>query len=299
MQIIDLDLSHDNFYCPATGHHIVGPQHYEASPALVGMWHCEVLEEPEIQDAALETSYKEYLKQIEKEEEWPEMDEFLASFESPNFVAFKITTHGIACGPVSSTVWYVINMDYEDEGAADVADSTACEGTVAVTSHLLEGPNFKQSFRNYLGANFDRVVASVQNGEYTDETDLEEAFQESLLNCAETVFTFEWDGDSPLSNGSINIYHVDERYVLLSTDLDGPVLFSSLDEALSIEYFHRPSPKPEISSKVIGLDRMLEIGKDLVDLDGTYWGSACSEAEQSILINGKNYSAVDGRLKIQ
>ena len=64
MQIIDLNLSHNNFYCPATGHHIVGPQHYEPSPALVGMWHCEVLEEPEIYDSDLETSYKKYLKQI-------------------------------------------------------------------------------------------------------------------------------------------------------------------------------------------------------------------------------------------
>jgi len=261
MQIIDLDLSHDNFYCPATGHHIVGPQHYEASPALVGMWHCEVLEEPEIHDAALETSYKEYLKQIEKEEEWPEMDEFLASFESPNFVAFKITTHGIACGPVSSTVWYVINMDYEDEGAADGPDYPPREGTVVVTCQLLAGPNFKQSFRDYLGASFDRVVASVQNGEYTDEPDLEEAFQESLLNCAETVLTFEWDGYSPLSNGSINIYLVDECYVLLSTDLDEPMLFNSLDSALEVEYLHHPSPAPEISSNVIGLDRMLEIGR--------------------------------------
>ena len=295
MQILDLNLSHNNFYCPVTGHRISGPQLYDSSPALVGMWLGDMLEEPEIKDTKLENSYDDYLKQIDKENGMWDIDEFLGGFENPDFVVFKITTDGVGHYP---TVWFAINMDYEKEENVSPSEVPPCEDILSVTSQLLMGQAFKKAFQDYLGANYDRVVENVKNGEYTEEPDLEEAFQESLIKCADTVFTFEWDGDSPLSNGSINIYHVDEHYVLLSTDLDEPMLFSSLDEALGIEYFHRPSPKPEISSNVLGLDQMLDVGKDLMDLDGTYWGTACSETDQSISINGKKYVAADGELKI-
>ena len=41
------------------------------------------------------------------------VERFLAAIkDKPNLVVFTITTSGIACGPVSSTVHICINMDY-------------------------------------------------------------------------------------------------------------------------------------------------------------------------------------------
>ena len=39
------------------------------------------------------------------------LEKFLNEYDEPNYVAFEITTGGIACGPISSTVVLVINMD--------------------------------------------------------------------------------------------------------------------------------------------------------------------------------------------
>ena len=35
MHYVQLDLNHDNFYCPATGFHMLSAEHYEASPATL------------------------------------------------------------------------------------------------------------------------------------------------------------------------------------------------------------------------------------------------------------------------
>ena len=35
MHHVQLDLNHDNFYCPATGFHMLSAEHYEASPATL------------------------------------------------------------------------------------------------------------------------------------------------------------------------------------------------------------------------------------------------------------------------
>jgi hypothetical protein len=42
---------------------------------------------------------------------------FLRSVERPNWVAFEITTCGMACGPAWSTAWTV--LDLSDPEAAD------------------------------------------------------------------------------------------------------------------------------------------------------------------------------------
>ena len=112
MQIIQLELSHDHFFCPATGKRITGPNSYEASPAQVGMWISEIMESPEIADPALESQWNRYVEAL-AEDDFIEVEGFLQSLEMPNHVCFEITTSGMACGPCSSTVWYVIDMDYD------------------------------------------------------------------------------------------------------------------------------------------------------------------------------------------
>ena len=121
MHHVQLDLSHDNFYCPATGFHMLSAEHYEASPATLFVY-------PE--DAG---EFEWYSREFEKleatintedvvdecEDGLSNVERFLAALkDKPNLVVFTITTSGIACGPVSSTVHICINMDYcEDEEA--------------------------------------------------------------------------------------------------------------------------------------------------------------------------------------
>ena len=116
MQLVQLDLQHNNFFCPVTGHHIVSSEHYEPSPALVGMWHFEVLEEPCFFNDELEKAWDSYWNDLD-EDDLPDVPEFLEKIKDdyPNWVCFEITTRGMACGPTCEVVWYVINMDYKLE----------------------------------------------------------------------------------------------------------------------------------------------------------------------------------------
>lgn len=79
------------------------------------MWHCEILDEPEINHSELEQLWKEYVSKTDQADEFLEVPDFLASVSFENLVCFEITTHGMACGPVSSTVWFVIDMDYQTD----------------------------------------------------------------------------------------------------------------------------------------------------------------------------------------
>ena len=115
MQHVQLDLSDDNFYCPATGFHILSAEHYEASPATLFVY-------PE--DAGEFEWYSRELEKLEAtinaedvvnecEDGLSNVERFLATIkDNPNLVVFTITTSGIACGPVSSTVHICINLDY-------------------------------------------------------------------------------------------------------------------------------------------------------------------------------------------
>ena len=115
MHYVQLDLNHDNFYCPATGFHMLSAEHYEASPATLFVY-------PE--DAGEFEWYSRELEKLEStintvdvvdecEDGLSNVERFLAAIkDKPNLVVFTITTSGIACGPVSSTVHICINMDY-------------------------------------------------------------------------------------------------------------------------------------------------------------------------------------------
>ena len=115
MKYIKLDLSHDNFYCPATGVHIQGNNHFEPeASSLKGYWISDVgLEEPAFNDKKFEDGWATFSKKFSDDEGigWEDLEKFLNEYDEPNYVAFEITTGGIACGPISSTVVFVINMD--------------------------------------------------------------------------------------------------------------------------------------------------------------------------------------------
>lgn len=128
MKIIELSLNHHNFYCPVTGHHIQGPEHFDASPALVGAWVTEVGTGPFTLDAPLQAAWEDWIQMHEESDieddgnrfnEPYKISKFLAEVEAENLVCFEVTTRGFACDPISSTNWFVIDfsLDVEKEGS--------------------------------------------------------------------------------------------------------------------------------------------------------------------------------------
>ena len=118
MQHVQLDLSHDNFYCPATGFHMLSAEHYEAPPATLFVypedtgefeWYSRELEK-------LEATINTEDVVDECEDGLSNVERFLSAIkDKPNLVVFTITTSEIARGPVSSTVHICIDMDYCEE----------------------------------------------------------------------------------------------------------------------------------------------------------------------------------------
>jgi len=114
MKIIELNLSHDNFYCPVTGCHIQGNQHFEPSPAMTGGWHSDIIDEPLIVTGLLKTKWEEYIEKIETKDECIDIIDFLNSVNSDSLVCFEISTSGVSCGPFATTVWFVIDFNFSE-----------------------------------------------------------------------------------------------------------------------------------------------------------------------------------------
>lgn len=94
---------------------MLSAEHYEASSATLFVYHEDTGEfewysrEFEKLEATINT--EDVVDECEVE--LSNVERFLAAIkDKPNLVVFTITTSGIACGPVSSTVHICINMDY-------------------------------------------------------------------------------------------------------------------------------------------------------------------------------------------
>lgn len=120
MQIVELELSHYNFFCPVTGEYIVkeGEPANDDVPSLMGYWVNEVIDEPFIKNPALQKGYDLFLLSEKAENEnfyldFEAVEKFLSTLEAENWVTYKITTKGMSCngGPVWETVYFVIDMD--------------------------------------------------------------------------------------------------------------------------------------------------------------------------------------------
>lgn len=118
MQIIELELNHLNFFCPATGQPIISESedHTTNAVSLRALWIDEVFDEPAFRDEKFQEDWETYSEKHFDEDEdnlYEVQEEFLKTYPKPNWVTFKITTSGMACGPISSTVWLVIDLDAE------------------------------------------------------------------------------------------------------------------------------------------------------------------------------------------
>jgi hypothetical protein len=123
MQQVELNLDHDYFFCPVTGDQIFGPEHFKPSPATVFVFTPESGEFETIHEELAKLDEKVNTEAVMEEDSWGRFERFCQALKGrSNIVVFSITTRGMACGPVSSTVHIGIDMNYqpdEDEGEED------------------------------------------------------------------------------------------------------------------------------------------------------------------------------------
>ncbi len=117
MQLLNLELDHFNLYCPSTGEYILLEDEgvNEEALSLKAYWVDEVMGEPFIKDGDLQKAWDAFVENYEKENDdfpdYTEIETFLVNYPEPNWVIYKITTHGMACGPICSTAWNVVDMN--------------------------------------------------------------------------------------------------------------------------------------------------------------------------------------------
>jgi hypothetical protein len=118
MQIVSIDIDHDNFFCPVTGNQILGAELFEPSAATV----FAILDESCTMEHGSEEHIALWDSLVESEEDaQAAFEKFREKLGGDSTVCFSITTHGMACGPVSSTIHIAIDFNYiEDETDKDV-----------------------------------------------------------------------------------------------------------------------------------------------------------------------------------
>ena len=122
MSLFEIDIDDSfNFYCPITGSQILGSDFYNPSAATAFTF------SPEAGDfESIEEPYRTIWDEIDTvygEDEfgadlWSRFCERLHQ-EFPSVVVFGFTTHGMACGPVSITIFIAIDFAYGSDGEED------------------------------------------------------------------------------------------------------------------------------------------------------------------------------------
>lgn len=119
MQLVNVNIDHHDFYCPVTGRQILGGDLYEPSPATVMTYLDDI---SMIMQANDEMLPKLNLMGLDVEEE-AELEQLDTLGMKDNIVCYKISTCGMSCGPVQSSVRIIIDMNYinyhEDGGEED------------------------------------------------------------------------------------------------------------------------------------------------------------------------------------
>jgi len=112
MQHIKLQLEHHNFFCPVTGIQIMSEEEFIPSTALV---FCYIDDQFIFVSNETKTVLSSMGFDIDVEP-YVDQDDFEAlvkKLTSCGFVLFEIIHEGIACGPISNTTYFCIDMNFK------------------------------------------------------------------------------------------------------------------------------------------------------------------------------------------
>jgi hypothetical protein len=125
MHVIELDVDVDHsFYCPVTGQLILAPEEYKPSPATAFVLPPEAEDFDAMQPRLRKIWDKVKAASDDKDPQpWQLFEDFCNELEHhSNLVLFSLTSHGMACGPVSSTVHLCIDFAHGSEDFDDDED---------------------------------------------------------------------------------------------------------------------------------------------------------------------------------
>lgn len=107
----------DRMYCPSTGEVIFAPYYEEineSAEAFIAYWHGEVLDQPEIKDTKLKASWDKYLSKWNESNDidiFEAVEKFLKKYKNEEWIVYECTFYGMACGPTTTTIYYVVKSD--------------------------------------------------------------------------------------------------------------------------------------------------------------------------------------------
>lgn len=110
MELIELQRDDWNFFCPSTGEPVFKDTGEPNASSIRGLWFDEVPSEPEVLADELQAAWAAHLAIQDAAEECVDIPAFLQSVDQPGWVAFAITSCGMACGPVCNTTWTVLDL---------------------------------------------------------------------------------------------------------------------------------------------------------------------------------------------
>ena len=112
------DMDVDRMYCTSTDEVIFAPGYEtinEDAEAFIAYWHGAVLDEPLITDNKLESAWNEYFESCGNSlgicEKWETVEKFFREYDNATWMVYECTFYGMACGPTTTTVYYVVKAD--------------------------------------------------------------------------------------------------------------------------------------------------------------------------------------------
>ena len=145
-------MDRDRMFCPSTDEVIFAPDYEEINEnadAFIAYWHGEVLDQPSITDEKLKAAWDEYYEKWKESEDidiWDSVEKFLIDFENPSWIVYECTFQGMVCGPVSTTVYFVVIADTIIEEAPESKDPI-----VEMTEDEIEKEILHRQIKSLLG----------------------------------------------------------------------------------------------------------------------------------------------------
>ena len=111
------EMSVDRMYCPSTDEVIFAP-YYESinddAEAFIAYWHGEVLDQPKIKDEKLKAAWDKYFSKWNESDDidiFEAIEKFLKKYKNEEWIVYECTFYGMACGPTSTTIYFVVIAD--------------------------------------------------------------------------------------------------------------------------------------------------------------------------------------------
>lgn len=115
MEIYRLDSSNYKIFNQSSSETIVDEECDDNAKSLIAYWLDDSIESPIIKNETLKTGWEAFVIKFKQDDGnflyWEDLITFLEEYNSPEWIGYEITSYGIACGPVSYTVVYVVDKD--------------------------------------------------------------------------------------------------------------------------------------------------------------------------------------------